>query len=239
VQVFVTGTLHYDYYKRTGITPTPAIKFGSLVHAMVLGATRAFVVYPEARRGNKWKQFQAEHEGVEIVTAAEWQRASDAAFAVRSHHEAGPLFQGTKEHTLEWTIAGRSCRGTPDVNGKNLVDLKVTDANPAKFPWHARRMGWHCQLAWYRDGLAECGTVPEQVCIVAVEPKAPHAVTVFDLTEAMLDLGRKQYRLLIERLNVCEESNYWPSYVEGIALFDVTEADEDFSLLIDGEEVTV
>lgn len=228
---------HYRYYLDHGVTVTAAMRFGSLVHAMVLGATRAFVVYPEARRGNVWKDFQAAHEGVEIVTAEEWQRASDCAFAVKANPNAAVLLKSLRERKLAWTFAGRECAGTVDLCGDVLSDLKVTDADPARFPWHALRMGWPAQLTWYEQGVIESGGArPSALSLIAVEPKPPHVVQVYDLTERAAELGRRHWRLLFERLRVCEETDTWPGYCEGIMPLD---APEQCELTIDGEEVTL
>ena len=96
-------------------------------------------------------------------------------------------------------------------------------------------MGYHAQLAWYADGAKAAGLVLAPRCyVVAVEMKPPHVVTCLELTDRALDMGRRAYRLWWERLMVCERSDYWPGYVEGIAPLDVP---EDETLWIDGEEV--
>ena len=229
---------HYRHYLETRLLPTPAMRLGSLVHAMVLGATRPFVVYPEARRGNKWKDFKAEHDGQEIVTAAEWAVASDIALAVKSHPEAKLAMTGVKEHPIQWQIGARDCAGTPDINGGVLTDLKVTDSDPRRFPWQARKMGWFAQLAWYFDGICRAtGTDPERVCIVAVEPKPPHIVVPYELTEGAIEYGRRVYRSYLETLEVCQASDSWPGYVQTFAVLDAP--DNDLQLIIDGEEITV
>lgn len=227
---------HYKYALEHGIPITAAMRLGSLAHAMVLGVTRSFVVYPKDRRGNAWKEFQAEHAGVEIVTAKEWSVASDIAHAVGSNEQAAPLLSGIKEHGIEWEVAGRPCAGTLDVNGVILCDLKTTaDAEPAHFQYHATRMGWQAQLAWYRDGLILSGLPePSQVSIIAVEQRPPHVVTVFDLNDEALDFGSRTYRGLLERLAVCEQNNCWPGYVQGISVLG---APDEQMLVIDGEEV--
>ena len=61
---------------------------------------------------------------------------------------------------------------------------------------------------------------------------------MFDLTEAAITAGEKLWRSLFEQLAVCESSDVWPGYCQGIALFDVPDM-EDIVLSIDGEEVTV
>lgn len=234
---------HYKYFLDNPITPTSAMCVGSIAHQRVLGGSRMFAVYPGAvRRGKEWEAWRNRQPAeCEIVTEREMDLASDVAAAVLNHPGAvEALSRGEREKQLFWEIAGRACRGTPDVLGIDLADLKTTnDASPDRFQWHARKMGWIGQLAWYRNASIEVyGVAPERVSIVAVESAPPHVVTVYDLTEEALLLGEKTWRLYLERLRACEESDYWPGYVEGVARLDVPESEEELILTIDGEEIS-
>ena len=97
-------------------------------------------------------------------------------------------------------------------------------------------MLWLGQLAWYRSASQIVYGTSPVAHIVAVETRPPHVVTVFKLTPAALDLGTRTWRLLWERLMVCERTDSWPGYVEDIAQLDVPE-DEALSLEMEGEEV--
>lgn len=235
---------HYKYNLDTPFQSTPAMVMGSLVHELVLAGGRdKFAVYESERRaGKEWEAFKASVEpGTTIVKASEWDEAEMIAEAVL-HHPAAveALANGQREVGLSWTIAGRECHGTPDVLGLSLADLKVTnDASPDRFTWHARKMGWLGQLAWYYEAARQTQPIlPNRVSIVAVESSAPYVVTVFDLTDEALLLGEKTWRLYFERLRACEESDYWPGYVEGVARLDVPESEEELILTIDGEEIS-
>jgi len=228
----------YLHHLTDPITATTAMRFGSLVHALVLGkAPRSFVVFDKPRRGNAWKDFKGSHDGLEIVTADEWERASNAADAVKTDAVCGPLLkQGVRESTIEWEVAGRTCAGTPDLNGGILVDLKVTPMlNPLKFPWHARKMGWAIQAVWYLDGLEATGETVSDAYLIAVDPKPPHLCVAYYLTERTIELGRKSWRTLFEKLLVCEKSNEWPGYAQSFVPLDLD--DEEFELTIQGEAV--
>jgi exodeoxyribonuclease VIII len=234
---------HYRHNLLEPFVATPAMVMGSLVHELVLqGGRDKFAVYEGDRRAGKdWEAFKADTlPGVTIVKASEMDEARAIAAAVRSHPAAwDALAAGQAEVPLSWTIAGRACRGTPDVLGLALTDLKVTnDASPDRFTWHARKMGWLGQLAWYYEAARQTQPIlPNRVSIVAVESTAPYVVTVFDLTDNALDLGTKTWRLYFERLRACEESDCWPGYVEGVAQLDVPETEDELILEIDGEEL--
>lgn len=235
---------HYKYNLDTPFQSTPAMVMGSLVHELVLSGGRdKFAVYEgERRAGKEWEAFKASVEpGTTIVKASEWDEAEMIAEAVL-HHPAAveAIDNGQREVGLSWTIAGRECHGTPDVLGLSLADLKVTnDSSPDRFTWHARKMGWLGQLAWYYEAARQTQPIlPNRVSIVAVESSAPYVVTVFDLTDEALLLGEKTWRLYFERLRACEETDYWPGYVEGVARLDVPESEEEFILTINGEEIS-
>ena len=234
---------HCKHYMTHRTKPTPAMLFGTLVHFHCFGPGPygAPVVYEETktRSGKKWDAFKAAHTKRDIVTRDEWDRAKECAEAVRADPVAGALLKvGKPEWTLEWMIGNRACRGTPDRHDDAmLIDLKVSGVvNPSRFtgPYgHARKQGWHGQMAWYNDAI---GTNP-MTYIIAVSPKPPFCPTVYELTDADLDSGRKFYRALLERFNACDESNQWPGYTQSILTLDVQ--DDDLTLVIDGQEEQV
>jgi hypothetical protein len=225
---------------------TPAMRLGTLANHYVLGATAhgvAFAVWEGGiRRGKAWDAFAAENEGREIVTLDEVAVAEAIKASVAAHPTATALLSsGAVEASIAWSIADRDCAGTPDVLGNDrLVEFKVTNcANPSRFLWHAIRMGWLGQLAWYADGADYAGLEPPRsLHIVAVESKPPHVVTVFDLTEAAVEFGRRQWRALFERVVVCERTGLWPGYCATSVPLDAPDSD-DLLLTIEGEEVDV
>lgn len=203
--------------------PSPAMKFGTLVHSLALGGE--FVVYDGDRRGKAWTEFSAAHEGTLIVTAKEHERAKRVAEAVLTDPVAAPLLDGERE--IEWKarLYGRACGGRVDVykRAAHLVDLKTTtDAHPDRFQYAALRLAYHAQMSFYRDALGHNGAV----YLVAVEVTSPFAVTVMRLTERALDEGAKMNRLWVERLNVCEATDEWPAYCQSPVPLDVVEDDE-------------
>jgi hypothetical protein len=231
---------HYKYYLENPLEPTPAMNIGSIAHSLLLGGPKQYVVYPgKVRRGAKWEEFRAAQPvGTEIVSRAEYDTGRDVAIAVAADREAAALLKkGKHEVPLRWKIGDRDCEGRADIlSTAFLTELKVTnDASPDRFHWHARKMMWPQQMAWYRDGVIP---KPLTVSIIAAEPKPPWMVQVYDLTENALWYGQRCYNLLLNQLRVCEDNDHWPGYREGIALLDVPD-DEAFTVVVDEEEITV
>jgi len=229
---------HYKYYLDNPIAETDAMRVGSRAHDLVLaGGSNRFAVWDGGRRAGKdWAAFEADHADVTILTSDQEIRAKAIAEAVKSDATAmAALFGCVTETRREWLIAGRECCGTPDAVGpSSIVDLKVTrDGSPGKFPWHARRMGWLGQLAWYDYGLFVGNAT--NLSIIAVEDLAPHIVTVYRLTPDAAEMGHRIWRSHFERLRVCEDADVWPGYSEAVVPLEV---DQEFSLHSGHEEMT-
>lgn len=229
---------HYKYALEHGVTETAAMRIGSAAHGALLGGGRRFVLYDGVRKGREWESFRdAQQDGATILNRREWDLAHTVALAVKTTPECLPLFEGSQlEKTLRWDIGGRACIGTPDALSRSLMtlaDLKVTaDASPTKFPWHAARQGWLAQLAWYSDAIDPTHSLA--LHIVAAEVAPPHIVTVYRLTDQAIEMGRRHYRALFERLMVCEESDSWPGYSQCIVNLD---SPEELTITLDGEEI--
>jgi len=231
---------HYHHFSRVPFTMTPAMRLGWLAHAVILGTDEPPVVWEGHRRGKDWTAFKEQHDPDRIVTASEMATAEAIAVAVLDNEEAAAVLEdGDRERSMEWEFAGRACAGRMDVAGRGLTELKITDSDPAKFPWHARKMAWHGQMAWYGEGARLAyGVEFDRYSVVAVEPKPPHAVCVYDLSERTVEEGTRLWRSLFDQLLVCESSDAWPGYSQTILPWDVPE-DDDVTLIIGGREMEI
>lgn len=228
---------HFRAAEVAGFEPTPAMKFGLAVHSLTLGGQRVVRFEADARRGKAWTEFEEQHADKIILTAPEHDRALAVAEKVRTHPIARGALAGEHEVSLEWDYCGRACAGRIDVVGEDfLTELKTTtNASPAWFRFHALRMAYNAQVAWYREGMrANRRPVGGGGYIVAVEVRDPFAVTVFRMTEAALEQGEKTVRLWFERFLACEQSGEWPEYAQDIVDLDVLE--RDLELEFEGDE---
>lgn len=203
---------------------TYTLERGSGFHGLVLGNVRV-IPYPGAvRRGKEWEAFEADNTDSIILTKTEFAKCEAMAKAVRDHREAMRVLDGVREKQIDWTLGTQACAGTPDVVSDQFVtELKsAKSSNPKKFRWQALQLGYHAQLAWYQDGVAQTGqAIPENAYCVAVEPTAPFVVTVFKLSERDLDLGRRLYRSWFEQMLACEASGFWPGYEQSVVSLDI------------------
>jgi hypothetical protein len=233
---------HYLHNLQHGLDETLSMRIGKGTHALVFG-TPEVVVFTGTRRAgtpakpSPWDLFQREHARKCILNQREHALAVSMARAITSDLIADPLlFAAGTEHELrlEWSFFGRKCSGVLDAIGPSaLCDLKVVkEADPKWFGYQVRRMGWHAQVAWYRDGAEAAGLGGREPYLVAIESEAPHVVTVFHLNDADYAAGQRQYRGWFERVLECEASMEWPGYSDGVVELSldgprVTETDDD------------
>lgn len=231
--------LHALHTLQDNKEPTLSMRIGSGAHAMLLGGQR-IAEYAGTRRGEAWHEFKEANADALILNEKEHDQAKRINDAVRAHKLASQVLfcDGTiYEQTIHWEWRGRAMRCTPDARSwRHLVDLKTTrDADPDKFTRDATRMGYHAQLALYSLAMEHAqGNRPRDVYIVAVESKAPFAVTVCELTRRALEHGEKLCREWMDSWLECEAANRWPGYSETLVPFDVLDGLMD-ELIFDDE----
>ena len=218
---------HCLHAMRNPYEPTVSMKIGSGAHSLLLGGP-ALAVYPgKVRRGKDYDAFCDEHKDDLILSSSEAATAEAINESVRSNPIASRvLFQPGMiyEDTINWDWQDKPFRCTPDARSRShLVDLKTTrDAEPERFQRDAIRMGYHAQMALYGLAMeAAYGHKPRSSYIVAVESKAPHPVTVLELTPRAIDQGERLCREWLERFKTCEATGNWPGYADAIVPFDV------------------
>jgi hypothetical protein len=235
--------MHCLHSMRTPYEPSLSMRIGSGAHALLLGGPKIVTFPGKVRRGKEWDAFELEHAGDLILSETE----ANTAEAINASVRANPLacrvlFQPgmVYEDTINWDWRGKPFRCTPDARGpSHLVDLKTTrDAEPERFLRDAIRMGYHAQMGLYGLAMeAAGGSKPRASYIVAVENKAPHPVTVLELTPRAIDQGERLCRTWLDRFKECERSGVWGGYTEQIVPFDVIDGVMD-ELIWDEDEAT-
>lgn len=243
LKAFGRSAAHGRYARAGGEDEaTPAMEKGTALHAILFG-TRLVVGYHEgrARRGKEFEAFQAEHPNAEILTASDYELACRMAEAVSHHKEAMSLLVGpsiVNEQTLRFKNLGRLCRATPDARAVTFTtELKSTaDASPDRFLWHAIRMCYPGQLAWYEEACELLGKPrPEDHFIVAVEQKPPFVVQPFHVNRELILDAAKTNRLWLERLIACEAAEQFPGYCQSVV--ELERPVDDMGLDFSGVEV--
>ncbi len=224
LRMMAKSPAHYLAAVEQEMQTTSGMDVGTAADLMILGGQRV-VAYPgKARRGKEYDAFEVQHADALILTDKEYQKASGIAAAVSACEDAVRLLSGVRQETVYWMNNGRECRGTPDVravDGTHIVDLKTGEtSDPRKFQWKMRSFAYHAAAAWYIAGLNSCGFKVRASYIVAVEQSFPHVVTVFKLSDHVLELGQRLWVTWFEQLQVCEASGEFPPYSQSIVDLD-------------------
>ena len=200
------------------------LRKGLAVHTLVLEPDEfdeEYMVWPGQRRGKMWLEFKEDYEDDYcILTEAEADEARAIANAVLAHDDAMSLLsRGKSEQPLLWTDAetGIKCKGRTDYYRDRLVDLKTSAfVEVERYSKQCARLLYHCQLAFYKDGLVANGASPDMVpAMVVVESSAPYDVVVYDIPDHVINLGRDLYRRLLGRYAECMKSGVWPGVANG------------------------
>lgn len=199
--------------------PTPAMRFGTLVHCLVLEAAQVrarYAVRPAGIDGRTKEgkaaldAFRADAGDREIVDADDFKRAefmADAVwsvFADRTH----------AEHVLRWSQDGVACKGKVDAFDKDgILDLKTTsgDLDDETLSKAIANYGYHVSGAAYLDGAARNGLPCESFRLVFVRSSAPHECRVVRLADEALEVGRRLWLRAVESYGICHALADWPS----------------------------
>lgn len=218
--------------------PTPSMRLGSAVHALVLEGPDAYAgkiaVEPErwptkAECGVSIEQqkldFATANESRTIITAEQHALATAMRDAVHAHPAAKLLLSnGTPEVGLmfDHPLTGSPAKALLDWDSVQhnglIVDLKTaSDASEAEFAKSAVNFWYHVQAAWYQDAYhAATGENPKGFVFIVVENTAPHLVAVYFATEEMVQLGRRTYEPVLRLYEECRQTGVWPGYGDQI-----------------------
>lgn len=207
-----------------------ALVVGDALHVSVFepeSFARRFAIWNGGRRfGKEWETFCDANKSRSILTTQQAEQVRTIAKAVRSDATAQKYVTGGRgEVTIQWSQTLPAFAGMPETridckaridfiaNAGALVDLKSTkDASPDAFGRQAWTLGYFAQCAWYRDGYEAATGQRLPFKLVAVEKNEPFVVQVYNVPDAVLDLGREHYRNLLQRYVLCRSESRWPGY---------------------------
>lgn len=226
---------HYRLMRTTANAPTPAMLFGTAVHAGVLEpATFADVVVcaPKLDRRTKAGKeaaaaFDAAAAGRVVLSPDDFDRCRRTIDAVLAHPSAAKLLAGAQvERSFFWYDARYKvpCKARFDAwNHKIVADLKTTqDASPDGFGRSIANFEYHAQGAMYCSGAEHLlDESPQAFVFIAVESEPPHAVACYALPNAAILAGMHLTAIALERYAEALELGRWKGYpdtIESIAL---------------------
>lgn len=213
---------------------TATQSFGQATHAAILEPerfSREYTAAPKMDRRTKagkseWAEFEEANKEKEIITADEFEQCQRMIEAVAAHKIARELLasKGENELTVVWVDAetGLLCKGRLDrfVNFQGyavILDLKTTDnAEELPFLRSVVKYGYHSQGAFYLDGMDAVAKAERRFWNLAIEKSPPFAIRLFELGDASIEQGRRNYRRWLRAYKRCKETNEWPGYPDGL-----------------------
>ena len=223
------------HYKNPTILETPALAFGSLVHAFVLEPHAAEARYrpradvdgrtKEGKATREWEANLSANQGVKFVSRSDYDAAVNIAAAVRSHLGATELLSNgfAEVAGLISDFNGVNVRIKPDFRTSTaIVDLKTCqDARSDAFTRSILNYGYDVQAALYVDVAQAIDGMKRDFYWVAVEKEAPYAVAVYKASDEMLQRGREQYTRAIELYKECAALDLWPAYSQQVTTIEL------------------
>lgn len=229
----------FRYEQDHGRPDTAAFDLGRAAHARVLGVGDPVkVITGSGKDPNSWNTnatkeavAEARAAGFTPIKPEDVDTIDAMAAALRADPYAAPLLDpsdGKAEQVLVWRDAetGVWCRAMIDWlpqawPGEPLVvtDYKTSSsAEPGAISRHCADFGYAQQAAWYLDGVLALdlhGGVLPAFKFIFQEKTAPYLVTVVELADEDIDMGRLQNRKARDVYRQCVESGRWPSYTDG------------------------
>ena len=209
---------------------TKAMKFGTLVHTLVLEPEKfedEYAVEPDLdKRTTKGK---ADHEAFKatakdkiVISETEYRTAKTITQKVSEHKFASFLLEhGKSEQTAIWYDYKEKewLKVRPDhlptTIGGTIVDFKTSsDASPESFAKDIYNYKYHLSAAMYIDGMINVKSEQfTQFIFIVAETVAPYNVSVFKLDEEALKLGYQEYRKALGIYHSCKMKNKWYGYL--------------------------
>lgn len=201
---------------------------GNAAHALMLGRgkTIGIIEHDDFRsKAAKEARQQALAAGVEPVLAAHYEAATEMVTSARAQialHEADDAFRfGSAEAVLVWQEDGLWFRTMIDWLHDDLLtidDFKTSglSAAPHGLGYMMVNAGWDVQAAMFERGLdildpKNAGR--RRFRFIVQENQPPFALSVVQLGEGAMTMGRKKLQTAVDIWKRCIATNTWPGYV--------------------------
>jgi len=213
--------------------PDDSTKFdiGNVAHHLLLGRGKLFTVLPFddwRTKDAKAAREAAAAKGVVAVLARQFERAQGMAYAAREQLEQRGLSHffrvGNAEVVMAWRQHGFWCRQMLDwlIDGHVVLDYKSTDmsAAPHGLGRMMATMGWDVQAAMAERGLdalrsdqqSTLEKLTRRFIFVVQETQEPYCLSVAELPEDVMVMGRKKLSRAMGIWWSCIEKGRWHGY---------------------------
>ncbi len=224
-KTLLASPARFAWERDRGRPPKSEYDLGTLAHALILrNADKRIVVidaYDYKTKAAQQAKAAAYAEGKVPVHRGQLLDASRIARSVRRHPMAAQvLAHGEPEVSYYWTdsATGVTCRARVDwlVPSKALVDVKTVGryggADPSAFGKQCASLDYPLQAAHYIDGWEAVTGERLPFVHVVVEVDPPHFVTVGQLPDEAVEVGRTRMRRALTEYAERESADDWPEF---------------------------
>jgi len=208
---------------------------GNVAHTMLIGRGKSLGVIDR----DDWRTKEAREarqecakEGKLIVLAKDYDRAAEMVAAARAqldaagHQTAFRDGDGSGEVMLAWKEGPTWFRSLVDWAAKSLTvcyDLKTTGMSCAPHAIAERpgELGWDIQAAFHERGLDVLdpdNAGRRKFYFVALEDQPPYALSIVEISESDMTMGRKKLAMAVDIWRRCMASDRWPGYPPEVVL---------------------
>lgn len=210
--------------------PKRVFDFGHAAHRAVLGDGLEIVVVDAddwRTKAAREERDAAYDEGKVPLLPDEYLTVQMMAQALLDHSAALYATRGKPEQSLfaqdaatsVWLRARLDWLPDPSDERMTLIDYKTTlSAEPGAFARSVAKFGYYQQAAWYIDLVTTLGIADDpRFLFIAQEKTPPYLITVFELDEQALRIGRALNRDAINTFADCTARDEWPGYANEVA----------------------
>lgn len=234
LKTFLESRRRYEAIYVTRTMPEKSgrkLEVGTAIHLMLLQPhlvdKRIAVIPPEvlgkngARNTNAWRDWEAEHAGMILLTESELQLCQDmAGLAERALEQRGLSVQLCDvEEPHYWTENGLSCKSLTDIltpDRELIVDVKTTeDTTEYAFNRVAKNLCYGLQTVHYERAILECYGVHADWNWLAVPTAPPFVVRWYGLEDDSRSYWKSRRQKLMEELKACHETGDFAEAGEG------------------------
>lgn len=209
---------HYQWDKANPKS-SDAFTLGTAAHSLILEDDTSNLVMVDSdnwlTKAAKEARAAALADGNQPLLTREWLQVLAMRDAVMDHPVASKLFTRHKaEQSVFWEEDGLALKCRPDAWKPGLlIDLKTArSADPHEFGKTAAEYGYHQSAAHYIDGVKAATGEELPFHFVLVEKTAPYLVSVVELDDEAVNIGRALNDMAKRIYRECTENNTWPGY---------------------------
>lgn len=205
---------------------------GSAAHEMLTGKGRGIYVVDADDFRSKAAQTerdQARADGFTPLTRPQAKQVERmirvARVQMRAHGIGDPFEGGQNEVTLIWEADGitkRAMVDNIDTERRVAYDYKTAAGLAEPEGWVRTSMPHGCDIraAHYLEGLTALFGGEWSYRFIPQEKKQPHCLSVLQLSESAIMMGRKKARRAAEMWRHCLDTGVWPGFSTQIQIVD-------------------